>query len=79
MENLSLIIWKYILCNKYLSIIKELKKSNKDNKYKNISYVVIDGGNNEAILKRQITPNNEKQINNFQDVRIEEHKKKCCL
>ena len=36
-------------------------------------------GNNEAILKRQITPNNEKQINNFQDVRIEEHKKKCCL
>ena len=36
-------------------------------------------GNNEAILKRQITPNNEKQITNFQDVRIEETKKKCCL
>ena len=37
-------------------------------------------GNNEAILKRQLTPNNEKQINNFQDVRIEEQtKKKCCF
>ena len=39
---------KCILCNKYLSLIKELKKSNKNDKYKNISYVVIDGGNNEA-------------------------------
>ena len=38
------------------------------------------GGNGEAALKRQITPNNEKQINNFQDVRIEQaNKKKCCL
>ena len=37
-------------------------------------------GSNEAILKRQITPNNEKQINNFQDVRIEQtNKKKCCI
>ena len=37
-------------------------------------------GNNEAILKRQLTPNNEKQINNFQDIRIEEQtKKKCCF
>ena len=38
------------------------------------------GGSGEAALKRQITPNNEKQINNFQDVRIEQtNKKKCCL
>ena len=38
-------------------------------------------GSSEAILKRELTPNNEKQINNFQDVRIEEttsNKKKCC-
>ena len=37
-------------------------------------------GKDEAILKRQITPNNEKQINNFQDVKIEQNnKKKCCF
>ena len=37
-------------------------------------------GNSEAILKRQITPTNEKQINNFQDVRIEQtNKRKCCF
>ena len=37
-------------------------------------------GNKEAILKRQTTPNNEKQINNFQDIRIEQNKKKkCCF
>ena len=35
-------------------------------------------GNNELILKRQMTPNNEEQVNNFQEIRIEEKKKKCC-
>ena len=36
--------------------------------------------NNNAIIQRQATPNNEKQINNFQDLRIEQtKKKKCCL
>ena len=36
-------------------------------------------GNNETILKRQMTPNNEKQLNNFQEIRIEEtQKKNCC-
>ncbi len=37
------------------------------------------GGNNEAILKRQMTPNNDIQSSNFKEVRIEEsHKKGCC-
>ena len=36
------------------------------------------GEKNEVILKRQITPNNEEQINSFQEIRIEEKKKKCC-
>ena len=36
------------------------------------------GGNNEPNLKRQMTPNNEEQINNFQEIRIEEKKKTCC-
>ena len=34
----------------------------------------------EGDIKRQLTPNTQKQINNFQAVRIEEtHKKKCCV
>ena len=35
----------------------------------------------EAILRRELTPHNEKQVQNFQDVRIEQNKtkqKKCC-
>ena len=38
-------------------------------------------GNKEVILKKQMTPNDEKQINNFQDIRIEEKQteKKCCI
>ena len=38
-------------------------------------------GNKEVILKKQMSPNDEKQINNFQDIRIEEKqpKKKCCI
>jgi len=39
------------------------------------------GGNNQAILKRQMTPNNEIQSSNFKEIRIEESPKKkgCCL
>ena len=38
-------------------------------------------GSKEIILKKQMSPNNAKQINNFQDLRIEEKKeqKKCCI
>ena len=39
------------------------------------------GRNNEAILKRQMTPNNDIQSSNFKEIRIEESpnkKKKCC-
>ena len=39
------------------------------------------GGNNQAILIRHMTPNNDIQSTNFQDIRIEEspHKKSCCI
>jgi len=40
------------------------------------------GGNNEAILKKQITPNNDVQSSNFKEIRIEEStnkKKNCCV
>ena len=39
------------------------------------------GGSNEAILKRQMTPNNDEQSNSFKEIRIEEapnKKKNCC-
>ena len=38
------------------------------------------GGNNQAILKRQMTPNNDIQSTNFKEIRIEESpkKKRCC-
>ena len=39
------------------------------------------GKNNEAILKRQMTPNNDIQSSNFKEIRIEESpnkKKNCC-
>ena len=38
--------------------------------------------NNEAILKRQMTPNNDMQSSNFKEIRIEESpnkKKNCCV
>ena len=40
------------------------------------------GRNNEAILKRQMTPNNDIQSSNFKEIRIEESpnkKKNCCV
>jgi small GTP-binding protein len=40
------------------------------------------GRNNEAILKRQMTPNNDMQSSNFKEIRIEESpnkKKNCCV
>ena len=40
------------------------------------------GKNNEAILKRQMTPNNDIQSSNFKEIRIEESpnkKKNCCV
>ena len=40
------------------------------------------GGNNEAILKRQMAPNDDIQSSNFKEIRIEESpskKKICCL
>ena len=40
------------------------------------------GGNNEAISKRQMTPNNDIQSSNFKEIRIEESpnkKKNCCV
>ena len=36
------------------------------------------GGQNETNLKRQMTPTNDLQSQNFKEIRIEEHKKKCC-
>ena len=39
-----------------------------------------DNNNDNSNMKRQMTPNNEKEINNFQDIRIEQtKKKKCCI
>ena len=36
------------------------------------------GAQNEINLKRQMTPTNDLQSLNFKEIRIEEHKKKCC-
>ena len=36
------------------------------------------GGQNETNLKRHMTPTNDLQSQKFKEIRIEEHKKKCC-